>query len=360
MNLIELIQKYNTQNEVIIKRKKEILEFNIKAGIALKHDLKISADSENLYVGNTIIEMKDLKKIYLFKVRNRYGGYACSLEIVGKNMLNSISITITTLSEEDLDKIGELFEYFVFSNERDYNKLISSKYEFLIEAYSDIYLNKLNTYNEEQKNTNIININNKNYFFIKILPKQYYKKYLNKKYLLFETKYDNPNYMDVWIEQKEAHRIRKNKIILSSILSLSLIGLAIMFITSSVFEMIEDIKREYEIKEQKELYIEEKQQEQEAIQSLLPHFDIYYDNGFICRDINYEIPPQTDILCIFEFEDGEKHHRLFNKENKVDLETLYFKKGKCKVYVTFTGPLTSYNNKFISEVIISNIIEINL
>ena len=151
MTLEELIDKYQTKNEIIIKRKNEILDFTVTTGIILKHDLVIYADSEELRVGNTIIKMTDLRKLYFFKVRNRYGGYACSLEIVGKSMVNSKSITITTLSEEDLDKIDKLFDYFIFSNEKDYNKLTSPNYEFLIDSNSNICKRQLNINTEEQK-----------------------------------------------------------------------------------------------------------------------------------------------------------------------------------------------------------------
>lgn len=103
MKLYELVEKYHTKNDVIIKRKKGILEFTISTGIFIKRDLTIYADSEELRIGKTVIKMTDLRKMYFFYIRNPRTGYACSLEIVGKNMINSKSITITTLSEDDLD-----------------------------------------------------------------------------------------------------------------------------------------------------------------------------------------------------------------------------------------------------------------
>ena len=215
MKLYELVEKYHTKNDVIIKRKKGILEFTITTGIFIKRDLTIYDDYEELRIGKTVIKMTDLRKMYFFYIRNPRTGYACSLEIVGKNMINSKSITITTLSEDDLDKIDELFNYFIFSNEDNYSRLSSNNYEFIIHSTPNIY--KLNTYSKGQEKFDNIEIDNKKYYFFKILPKTYYKKYSKKKYLLFETKFENNNYMDVWIEEKSLLRKIKLKFALRNI-----------------------------------------------------------------------------------------------------------------------------------------------
>lgn len=398
MTLEELIDKYQTKNEIIIKRKNEILDFTVTTGIILKHDLVIYADSEELRVGNTIIKMTDLRKLYFFKVRNRYGGYACSLEIVGKSMVNSKSITITTLSEEDLDKIDKLFDYFIFSNEKDYNKLTSPNYEFLIDSNSNICKRQLNIYTEEQKNCMYIKTNNKEYIFYKILPKTYYQKYSKKKYLLFETRFDNQNYMDVWIEKNAVLRkfkLIKLLIIFSTILAISFFGYLIVKITKDFQKNVQEMEI---AKEQEETRREEILKKEEQIKELLPYFNIYYEDGFIYREeddfnksddnilANNELEnnrlednilvenglednrfddhryKDADLICVFEFEDGEKLYRVFDVNDRIDLNRVDFKDNRmCKVYMVFRGNIVSDGVKeFISDAVISNVLEIEV
>ena len=415
MTLEELIDKYQTKNEIIIKRKNEILDFTVTTGIILKHDLVIYADSEELRVGNTIIKMTDLRKLYFFKVRNRYGGYACSLEIVGKSMVNSKSITITTLSEEDLDKIDKLFDYFIFSNEKDYNKLTSPNYEFLIDSNSNICKRQLNTYTEEQKNGMYIKTNNKEYIFYKILPKTYYKKYSKKKYLLFETRFHNKNYMDVWIEKNAVLRkfkLIKLLIIFSTILVISFFGYLIVKITKDFQENVQEMEI---AKEQGETRREEILKKEEQIKELLPYFNIYYEDGFIYRDEDDFNKPDdnmpadddngadntgpddniladnelennriednilvenglednwfddyrykdADLICVFEFEDGEKLYRVFDANDRIDLDRVDFKDNHmCRVYMVFRGNIVYDGEKeFVSDAVISNVLEIEV
>lgn len=398
MTLEELIDKYQTKNEIIIKRKNEILDFTVTTGIILKHDLVIYADSEELRVGNTIIKMTDLRKLYFFKVRNRYGGYACSLEIVGKSMVNSKSITITTLSEEDLDKIDKLFDYFIFSNEKDYNKLTSPNYEFLIDSNSNICKRQLNIYTEEQKNCMYIKTNNKEYIFYKILPKTYYQKYSKKKYLLFETRFDNQNYMDVWIEKNAVLRkfkLIKLLIIFSTILAISFFGYLIVKITKDFQKNVQEMEI---AKEQEETRREEILKKEEQIKELLPYFNIYYEDGFIYREeddfnksddnilANNELEnnrlednilvenglednrfddhryKDADLICVFEFEDGEKLYRVFDVNDRIDLNRVDFKDNRmCKVYMVFRGNIVYDGEKeFVSDAVISNVLEIEV
>ena len=430
MTLEELIYKYQTKNEIIIKRKNEILDFTVTTGIILKHDLVIYADSEELRVGNTIVKMTDLRKLYFFKVRNRYGGYACSLEIVGKSMVNSKSITITTLSEEDLDKIDKLFDYFIFSNEKDYNKLTSPNYEFLIDSNSNICKRQLNIYTEEQKNCMYIKTNNKEYIFYKILPKTYYQKYSKKKYLLFETRFDNQNYMDVWIEKNAVLRkfkLIKLLIIFSTILAISFFGYLIVKITKDFQKNVQEMEI---AKEQEETRREEILKKEEQIKELLPYFNIYYEDGFIYRDeddfnkpddnmpadddngaentrlddnilannelennmiddnilANNELEnnrlednilvenglednrfddhryKNADLICVFEFEDGEKLYRVFDVNDRIDLNRVDFKDNRmCKVYMVFRGNIVYDGEKeFVSDAVISNVLEIEV
>ena len=208
MKLTELVEKHdNKSEEVVIKSKKEILEFTIKTGTVLKDNLNIYVDSEKLCIGKTLIKMKDLKKMYLFKIRTRTRiafqtiyGYSCSLEIRGKNIINNKSINLNWLSEDDLDKIDKLFDHFIFSNPIDFDKLNSDEYKFLLEENLNIDEYNFNKYYESQKNTDTLTIYDKEYLFKKVLPKSYYKKYLNKNYVLFESQFKNSNYMDVWID----------------------------------------------------------------------------------------------------------------------------------------------------------------
>ena len=204
----KLIEKHDNKSEaVVIKSKKEILEFTIKTGIIFKKNLNIYADSEKLCIGKTLIKMENLKKIYLFKTRIKIKtlfqhayGYSCSLEIREKNIINNKSINLDWLSESDLDKIDKLFDHFIYSNQIDFDKLNSDEYKFLLEENLNIYEYNFNKYYESQKNTDTLTIYDKEYLLTKVLPKSHYKKYLNKNYILFESQFKNSNYMDVWID----------------------------------------------------------------------------------------------------------------------------------------------------------------
>ena len=244
MNLLELMEKHKTEDEVIIKRKKEILDFTIKNCLVgfSKRDLNIYIDSEKLCVDKTTIKIENLKKIYITKVKRTHllDDNTYWLEFKGKSMRNSkginitssgININITILSEEELDKIDQIFNYFVFSNEKDYKKLVSNDYEFLCKDNLNEYKYNFNIYNENQETANCLIINNKEYFFIQVMPKCYYKKYLKNNYMLFESRCQNPNYMDVWIEKNTLRFEMKRRILLFKIL---IFAILIIYIYSKI------------------------------------------------------------------------------------------------------------------------------
>ena len=231
MELEKLVDLYKTKNEIIIKRKKTKLDFSIKTGLLYMHDLRISVDDENLCVGKTKIKIKNLKRIYVhkecYKSKNSLEAafYLHWLKIEGKNIITK-RIALDNLSGNDLDKICKLFKHFIFSNEINENRLTSNN--------SNLYKNKLNEYTEEQKKAQVIKMNSKEYSFAGVLTKKYYKKYLKKDYLLFETKYQNLNYMDIWEDQnkqKSKEMSKENIIIIVLILLLTLSLVCLFSIT---------------------------------------------------------------------------------------------------------------------------------
>ena len=238
MDIKKLYQLHKNKNEIIIKRKFEKLDFTIKVGQFIKRSLRISVDDKNLYIGNRKIKIKNLTKMYINEMPSNFNTYSKPylyvLEFEQKNSLifNPL-ITLNYSSEEDLNNIDKLFRYFIFSNEISYNAQNAQNYEFLISNDQPVYKRKLNEYSEEQKDAKTIKINSREYSFIRVLPKKYYKKYSNKDYLLFETKYKNLNYMDVW-KAKNKDEAKSEK----TFLLIVVVILIIFSILSGIFLLI--------------------------------------------------------------------------------------------------------------------------
>lgn len=250
----------------------------------------------------------------------------------------------------------------------------------------------------EEKNCMQIKTNNKEYIFYKILPKTYYQKYSKKKYLLFETRFDNQNYMDVWIEKNAVLRkfkLIKLLIIFSTILAISFFGYLIVKITKDFQKNVQEMEI---AKEQEETRREEILKKEEQIKELLPYFNIYYEDGFIYREeddfnksddnilANNELEnnrlednilvenglednrfddhryKDADLICVFEFEDGEKLYRVFDVNDRIDLNRVDFKDNRmCKVYMVFRGNIVYDGEKeFVSDAVISNVLEIEV
>ena len=239
MKLEEFLEKYRGRTGYIIKRKKEILDFTVDAGLITTYNLRIYADAEKLCIGNKIIKMCDLERISVFKNKRYSRIKTCGVKFIEKNQINYKSIIVTSFSEEDLDKIGQLIEYFLYSRDFESFDMCSDDYEFLLEDYSQVSNLTLNTYTEDQKNVSEIHLNNTVYHHIQVLPKEYYKKYSSKDYLLFETKFNNSNYMDVWISECK----QKRDSIIANIFLFLLLAILILFgIGSMVFEIIDAFK----------------------------------------------------------------------------------------------------------------------
>ena len=156
MDIKYIEEMYDTKKEVIIKRKNEILDISIKCGLT-KNNVHIYIDSEYFCIDNKKIKLCDLKTIYILGLYKRVTGgkYSCSLEIQQKGFLKGISLTISKLSDEDIEKVNKLFEHFIFSNEKNLDKLTSNLYVPIDE--NSFEENDVNI--KEYSNTdNIINI----------------------------------------------------------------------------------------------------------------------------------------------------------------------------------------------------------
>jgi len=210
MTIDDIIKKYDSRNELVIKVKNEVLDYRIKCTI-LKYDVHIFADSEKLCIDNKEIKLVDLETIYIWGIRDRY-----SLEIVQKGYFKGISLTITHISNEDIMKVNKLFEHFIFSNEKDLEKLTSLDYKPIDQSNSKI-TSKDYKINDKfiSIDNDIVMLNNK-YYLYKILPNKYYKKYSKKKeFIIYNSKFVNDNYIELWQnEENYLKLIHKNKVIL--------------------------------------------------------------------------------------------------------------------------------------------------
>ena len=235
MEIQDIERKYPTKKEVIIKRKNKILDFSIKCGI-LQNKVNFHIDAEKLIVDGTEIELRDLKTMYIWGNWG-YGEYACSLEILGKNILNNITLNITLIAQEDIYKINDLFEYFIFSNETNFDKLNSDLYVPLINDSEYIYDYEFRKYSPNDEK--VISFENKSYCLMKILPKKYYKKYIKKDYLLYESKFANSNYMDVWVSLDESVKNFKKLSILFNFKVLLVLAILIFGIISIIIDILD-------------------------------------------------------------------------------------------------------------------------
>lgn len=199
----ELRDKYNNMSRMVIKRKKVIQDFIVKKRNPLyEDDVRIYADSEKLHIGKKVIKMCDMERVYIMDdaTKNFYGR-EITLWIVGRNLRSTATIPIKYMIEEDLNKIEEFLKLFIFSDEID-ERLESDEYEFLINRDLNLYKFKLSTYDLLPKTREDIIINDKEYTLMYIFPKRLRRRYLiRKKYLVLETRYQNPNYMDILVEK---------------------------------------------------------------------------------------------------------------------------------------------------------------
>ena len=256
MEIEKIIYKCDKKDQKIIMRKDNTLNFTIKTNI-FKPDTNIYVDFEKFQIENVVINMRDLQTIYVFSMRGK-GSISYFLKVVGKGPLNSNTLCITDISNDDVKKIEELFDYFIFSDEITYPKLNSDKYvpilnessdnsNYQLEKYtnSEIFLDSkeiinnksiidlcfpefrfyIHNMNKEvsEKIFNIINtsldkkvmkINNEVYILKTILPINNYKKYSDKrKCRVYESRFLNSNYIDIWqeITKLQQEKNKKNK-----------------------------------------------------------------------------------------------------------------------------------------------------
>lgn len=243
MGIEKIFYKCDKKHQKIIMRKDNTLNFTIKTGI-LKREINIYVDFEKLQIGKTVINISDLQTIYMYSIRGE-GSTAYVLKIDGKGLGNDTSLDISSVSENDVKKIEELFEYFIFSDEVTSPKLSSDKYVPILNEYFDNSSNQLEKYTEHEYFLNateiitnktitdicfprfgflindaskevrenirgiitrtldkkVMKINNEIYILKTILPIKDYKKYSDKrKCIVYESRFLNSNYIDVWQE----------------------------------------------------------------------------------------------------------------------------------------------------------------
>lgn len=200
----ELRAKYKNMSRMVIKRKKGIQDFTVKErNLLYEDDVRIYADSEELHIRKKVIKMCDMERVYIMNEvkRSSFYGREVTLWIIGRNLRSTAAIYIKYMTEEDLNKIEEFLKSFIFSDEID-ERLESDEYEFLINRDLNLYKFKLSTYDLLPKTREDIIINDKEYTLMYIFPKRLRRRYLiRKKYLVLETRYQNPNYMDILVEK---------------------------------------------------------------------------------------------------------------------------------------------------------------
>ena len=249
-----LIKTVGLKEERIIKRKTERLDFTIKCGIHGIGSTRIRICSDAIYIGFVKIKLSELKTICILKCVRRKGSrtisgrYKYQLVFRGEKFINNIGIDITYLSLIDCEKISKLFDYFVFSNEVNSYKFGSKEYvPIIVESKTNINTNIINQYTdekiivqtaklktkealyrrplhiagdefdydikevicgeEEQDSTYELKqmcVNDKNYILISVLPLKYSKKFYNKDFLIYKSKFVNENYVDIWCEEDKA------------------------------------------------------------------------------------------------------------------------------------------------------------
>lgn len=151
-----------------------------------------------------------------------------SINLNGKDKILRIYVDSEYISIDN-EKIKQLFEYFVFSNEVYLDKMYSDEYMTILNENNNIVYNFEKYSNEIPEKTWIID--DKKYGLLAILPKKFYKKYENKKYKLYESRLNNENYIDVWCDTAEYLKDKKQKSKNEPIIAilLILVGIFIVF-----------------------------------------------------------------------------------------------------------------------------------
>lgn len=238
------------KNSQIVKVKKGFLDFNITLKPFIQIDsfddkeCRIYVDQEKIQIGKKSLKLKNLKNVYLYWDLNP------SIIVVSKTGIGGFTKDLTTCEKEELEKLVQLFDFFVYSCEFESEKMHSDLYRPLIEFNAKQYKYNFLKYGAEKiiydGENRIINKNSNIYILKGVYPKEEYKKYVSKKdYLIYESKYVNTNYIDVWqnkeiIDDKE-HKSELKFNIIATIIMLILFGTIISDVVEIVFGILEHI-----------------------------------------------------------------------------------------------------------------------
>jgi len=235
----EILDKYPQsiyKNAQIVKVKNDVLDFTITIKPFIQIDnfddkeCRIYEDKEKIQIDKKSLKLKDLKNVYLYRDLEPL------IIVVSKTGIGGFKKDLTNCVEEDLEKLVKLFDFFVYSCEFESEKMRSDLYRPLIEFNLKQYKYNFLNYGTEEiifdGENRIINKNSNTYILKGVYPKEEYKKFVSKKdYLIYESKYVNTNYIDVWenkeiIDNKE-HKEELRLSIIAVILILIIIGTVI-------------------------------------------------------------------------------------------------------------------------------------
>lgn len=249
-----IIDKYYDRNSIVIKRKHQPL--NLEIATKSYKRIKIYTDNEKLYIGNKYILLKNIKKVYLKKQKSArihftllYPKYNLYLKIVGKGFFNNISINLKyleylyetkdvetdSLLREEIDKIDSFFDWFLFSNDTDYDrteKIESAEYvpindnplyrdescdieenlRKIVDRCDGKFICDELLEDEEFYGKNAL-VGKKAYKLYLILPIKQAKKFINRKgYFVYKSRFMENGYVDVWIDYNLEKKIHEKNI----------------------------------------------------------------------------------------------------------------------------------------------------
>lgn len=288
---------YDFSRKIIIMKKKGPLHYEImcpKQDIYLSSEkekkMEIYSDNEVLRINNQSLKIINLKTIYIKKAYFEINKEYC-LCVESKNGKENIEFDITNCIENVMDilKFKELFEYFIFSGKDDiFGSIFSDTYNEYIPLLNEPiydYKSKIKKYTENEifmpieeimlndKITQLSSFNNikkmeideqirdamqrgwekimenkvmtkddKIFIFKATLPMEYYNEFSDKiNYLIYESKYLNSNYIDIWVTIEQAYKDKKKKEVMNKVLGdillFVLLGFIIIFVFSTIFNI---------------------------------------------------------------------------------------------------------------------------
>ena len=238
---------HENYNEVIIKRKATTLDLTIRGGI-ITRDIKFHIDLDNICIDNVEYKISELKTMYIRYVLN-----VANLEIVMRSTFRRVSIALTDCSEQNINNIGKLFDYFIFSDEKSLTRLQSDLYIPMLSNSIEFDDTKKYEYTDTitgEYDASII-LNDK-YRLYKILPKEYKNEYSGKKYLVYESKLVNDSYIEIWEDYKNYVEVHDKNIKRSKVKIATVIAIIAILLLFCVFMVIEGV---YGISELSPIYM---------------------------------------------------------------------------------------------------------